>query len=144
MSQNGYSLGRDNTIAVILPDGTTLQLGKVTNFTAKQDVTDQKIKGMDGVTDHLKFYEGWSGSFSIERRGPDLDNYFAKLESNYYAGVDEPPATMQQTIVEPNGQVSQFRFERTLLKYDDAGDFAGDKSVHQKVSFLATKRIKQA
>ena len=144
MSQNGYTLGRDNTIAVILPDGTTLQMGKITNWTAKQDVSDQKIKGMDGVTDHLKFYEGWSGSFSIERRGPDLDNYFAKLESNYYAGVDEPPAIMQQTITEPNGQVSQFRFERVILKYDDAGDFSGDKSVHQKVSFLATKRVKQA
>jgi hypothetical protein len=144
MSQNGYTLGRDNTIAVILPDGTTLQMGKIINWTAKQDVSDQKIKGMDGVTDHLKFYEGWSGSFSIERRGPDLDNYFAKLESNYYAGVDEPPAIMQQTITEPNGQVSQFRFERVILKYDDAGDFSGDKSVHQKVSFLATKRVKQA
>jgi hypothetical protein len=144
MSQNGYSIGRDVTIVVILPDGSTLNLGKVTKWTAKQDSTDQKIKGLDGITDHLRFYEGWSGSFEMERLGPDLDQYFARLEANYYAGTDEPPATLQQTIVEPSGQVSQYRFERVLMKYDDAGDWAGDKSVTQKVSFLATRRTQQA
>ena len=143
MSQNGFSLGRDVTLAIILPSGSALSLGKVTKFTAKQDTTDQKIKGLDGVTDHLRFYEGWSGSFDMERRGPELDAYFAQLEANYYGGNDEPPATIQQTIVEPDGQVSQFRFERVLLKYDDSGDFAGDKSVHQKISFFASRRIAQ-
>ncbi len=144
MSQNGYSLGRDTTVAVILPDGSSLNLGKVTKFTSKQDTTDEKIKGIDGVTDHLKFYEGWTGSFDIQRRNPELDNYFARLEANYFAGVDEPPATIQQTIVEPNGQVSQFRFERVLLKYDDAGDFTAAKAVSQKISFMASRRIQQA
>ena len=143
MSQNGYSLGRDVTLAIILPDGDSLNMGKVTKFSSKQDTTDQKVKGIDGVTDHLRFYEGWSGSFEAERRSNDLDSYFAKLEANYHGGIDEPPATLQQTIVEPNGEVSQYRYERVLLKYDDAGDWAGDKSVHQKISFVATRRIKQ-
>lgn len=144
MSQNGYSLGRDVTLAIILPNGSSLQLGKITKWTAKQDTSDQKIKGIDGITDHLRFYEGWSGSFDVERRSPDLDVYFAALEANYYAGLDEQPATLQQTITEPNGQVSQYRFERVLLKYEDAGDWSGDKAVSQKVSFQATRRIKQA
>lgn len=144
MSQNGYSLGRDVTLAIILSNGSSLQLGKITKWTAKQDTSHQKIKGIDGITDHLRFYEGWSGSFDVERRSPDLDVYFAALEANYYAGLDEQPATLQQTITEPNGQVSQYRFERVLLKYDDAGDWSGDKAVSQKVSFQATRRIKQA
>ncbi len=144
MSQNGYSLGRDVTLTIILPNGSSLNLGKVTKFTSKQDSSDQKIKGIDGDTDHLRFYEGWSGSFESERRGPELDVYFARLEANYNAGTDEPPATLQQTIVEPSGQVSQYRYERVLLKYDDAGDWAGDKSVHQKISFVASRRIQQA
>lgn len=142
MSQNGYSLGRDVTLAIILPDGSSLHLGKVTKFSSKQDTSDQKIKGIDGITDHLRFHEGWSGSFEMERRGPELDEYFAKLEGNYHAGRDEPPATLQQTVSEPNGQVSQFRYERVLLKYDDAGDWSGDKSVHQKISFVASRRLK--
>jgi hypothetical protein len=144
MPQQGYSIGRDITLALILPSGDALRMGKITKWNAKPDLTDQKIKGMDGDTDHLRFYEGWSGSFDIERRGPELDSYFAQAERNYHAGADEPPATLQQTIVEPTGAVSQFRFERVLLKYDDAGDWQGDKSVSQKVSFMASRRIQQA
>ena len=144
MPQQGYSIGRDITLALILPDGSSLRLGKITKFNAKPDLSGQKIKGIDGQTDHLRFYEGWTGSFDIERRGGDLDAYFAAAERNYYAGADEPPATLQQTVNEPNGQVSQFRFERVLLKYDDAGDWQGDKSVSQKVSFEASRRIQQA
>jgi hypothetical protein len=143
MPQQGYSIGRDVTLAVILPDGTALRLNKVTGFTAKQDTSEQKITPLDGTSDHLRFYQGWSGSFKLERRGPELDNYFALLEANYHAGLDEPPASIQQTIVEPNGAVSQFRFERVLLKFDDPGDWSADKSVNQGVSFMAARRIKQ-
>ncbi len=144
MPQQGYSIGRDVTLAVILPGGAALRLGKVTKFTAKQDTTDQRIKPLDGSTDNLRFYDGWSGSFMLERRGPEMDNYFEQLERNYHAGADEPPATMQETIVEPDGSVSQFRFERVLLKFDDPGEWSADKSVSQSVSFMAGRRIKQA
>lgn len=98
MPQNGYSIGRDVTIAVILPDGTPLRLGKVTGFMAKQDTTDQRIKPLDGTTDNLRFYDGWSGNFKLERRGPELDNYFEQLERNYYAGADEPQATRSAPV----------------------------------------------
>jgi hypothetical protein len=74
MPQQGYSIGRDITLALILPSGDALRMGKVTKFTAKPDLTDQKIKGMDGDTDHLRFYEGWSGSFDIERRHAATDD----------------------------------------------------------------------
>ncbi|HEX7854444.1 MAG TPA: hypothetical protein VF503_12185 [Sphingobium sp.] len=144
MPQQGYSIGRDRSVAIILPTGSTLRLNKVTSFQSKQDTSEQKIKGLDGVTDHLRFYEGWSGTFKIERRGPELDVYFAQLEANFYAGADEPPAIMQETIKEPNGSVSQYRYERVLLKYDDAGTSEADKSVTQSISFLASRRIKQA
>lgn len=144
MSQQGYSVGRDVTVVAILPDGTTLRFGIVTGFDAKQDTTDQRIKRITGDNDHLRFYDGWSGSFKAERRGPELDTYFASLEANFYAGIDEPPCTIQQTIQEPDGSISQYRFERVLLKYDDPGSWAGDKSVSQSVSFMAARRIKQA
>lgn len=144
MPQQGFSIGRDCTLAVILPDGTPLRLGKVTGFSSKQDTTDQRIKSLDGTTDNLRFYDGWSGNFRLERRGPELDNYFEQLERNYHAGLDEPPASIQQTVVEPGGAVSQYRYERVLLKFDDPGEWSADKSVNQAVSFMAGRRIKQS
>lgn len=144
MSQSGYSIGRDTTVSVVLPDGTTLNFGKITGFDSKQSTSEQEIPGLDGVTDHLRFYKGWTGDFMAERRGSDLDAYFSQLEASYFAGRSEPYVTIQQTITEPNGQVSQFRFDNCVLKYDDAGSWAADKTVSQKVSFTASRRVKQA
>jgi hypothetical protein len=144
MPMNGYSVGRDVTLVLTLPTGATLPMGKVTKFSSKQDTTNQKIKGLDGITDNLRFFDGWTGSFELERRGPEIDRYFSDAESAFYAGNDEATATLHQTITEPNGSVSQFRFERVLLSYDDAGDAAGDKSISQKVGFVASRRIQQS
>ncbi|MFZ6727343.1 hypothetical protein ACO0K2_17765 [Undibacterium sp. MH2W] len=144
MSQAGYSLGKDVTLVIIKPDGSVLNIGKVTKFSSKQDDSTQKIKPLTGGTDHLRFFEGWNGSFDVERQGPDLDQYFAQLESNFYAGIQELPVTLQQTIVEPSGAVSQYQYVDAILQYADAGDWAADKSVSQKLNFMAARRIQQA
>lgn len=144
MPMNGYSIGRDVTITITLPDGTALDLGKLTKFTSKQEADNQDIKALDGQKDRLRFFGGWTGSFEAERRGPEVDAYFAQLEANYYAGNDEPPATITETILEPSGAVSQFRYERVVLSYDDAGDKQGDKSISHKISFFARRRVQQA
>lgn len=144
MSQQGYSIGRDSTIVVILPDGSQLRLGKVLSFDAKEVTSDDTIKGLDGVIDRLRFYEGWTGSIKMNRRSRDLDDYFATLEANYWAGQGENAATIQQTITEPDGSISQWRYERVLLKYEEPGEWAADKAVAQALSFVAAKRVRQA
>lgn len=144
MPQQGQSIGRDTTVTIIIPSGVPLSLGTVTSFTSKPDTSTQKIKGLNGNIINLRFPEGWSGSWSMERTDPLLDEYFAALEAAYYAGADETPAIIQQTIAEPDGSVSQYRYERALLNYDDAGEWGADKSVTQKLSFMAARRIQQA
>ena len=141
MPSVGYSVGRDITIVITLPGGQPLRLGKVTSFTAKQDTTEDRKKLLDGTTDTLRFFDGWSGSIKMERSGPSLDDYFGQLEANYFAGDDEQPATMRVLIQEPNGSISTYRFQRVILKFDDAGDWAADKSVSQSLSFTAARRI---
>jgi hypothetical protein len=140
----GYSIGRDVSVVVTLPDGTNLSLGKVISFDAKQSTSMTTIKGIDGVIDNLRFFEGWTGSIKTERRDPTLDAYFAGLESNYYAGLSEQYCQIQQTISEPDGSISQYRYERVLLEYAEAGAFEADKSVSQTLNFKAARRIKQA
>lgn len=143
MPVNGFSVGRDISLDIIGPSGP-LRFNLITDFTAKPDVTDQKVKGLDGITRHVRFPDGWTGSLSIERQDSTVDDYFADLEANYYAGLNEHPLTITETITEVSGAVSQYRFLGVLLKLDDAGDYAGDKTVKQKVSFMAQRRIKVA
>ncbi|PLT18740.1 hypothetical protein [Ralstonia mannitolilytica] len=141
MPIQGYSVGRDYTLVLQTSTGP-LQLNKITSFKSKQEVTDVRVKRLDGITDHVRFFDGWSGSFDIERQDASADNYFAQLEANYYAGLNEQAAQIYETIQEANGAVSQFRYDGVLMTLDDAGNRAGDATVKQSIKFVASRRIK--
>lgn len=143
MPLNGYSVGRDISLDIIGPTGP-LRFSLITNFTSKPDTTDIKIKGLDGITRHARFPDGWSGSFDITRADSTLDDYFSQVEANYYAGLNERPLTITETISEASGAVTQYRYTGVLLKLDDAGSWSGDQVVKQKVSFMADTRVKVA
>jgi hypothetical protein len=141
MPLNSYTVGRDIALNIIGPAGP-LSFSQIVGFQSKPDTTDQKIKGLDGITRHLRFPDGWSGTFDLERQDSALDDYWAQLENNYYAGVNELPITITETIQEVSGAISQYRYLQVLLTIDDAGSFAGDKSVKQKMKFVAARRVK--
>ena len=141
MSLNGYTVGRDIALDVIGAQGP-LRFNQIISFMSKPDTTDQKIKGLDGITRHLRFPDGWSGSFEIERQDSTVDDYFTQIEANYYAGLNEIPVTVTETITEVNGSVSQYRYLQVILVLEDAGTYKGDASVHQKVRFMSARRVK--
>ena len=143
MPLNGYTIGRDITLTIVTASGP-LSLNQITGFQSKQDTLEQKIKGLDGITRYLRFYDAWSGSFTLERQDSTLDDYFSQLESNYYAGLSELGASLTETIQEVSGAITRYRYLQLLLKYDDAGEYRGDKSVMQRLSFIASRRIKLA
>ncbi|CCD29932.1 conserved hypothetical protein [Candidatus Glomeribacter gigasporarum BEG34] len=141
MPINGLSVGRDITLDLITPNGP-LRLNVITKFTSKPDVVDEKIKPLNRAPIHLRFPDGWSGSFEIERDSDALDRHFARAEDDYYLGVNESPCTITETIIEPNDAISQYRYEGVLLKLEDAGEWEDTKSVKQKLSFVASRRKK--
>lgn len=139
MPQNGYSVGRDISLNVMTPNGQ-LVINKITGFNSKQETSKQKVKRLDGITDSLRFFDGWNGSFDVERSDSIVEDYFIQLEANYFAGLNEQPATIMETITNPDGSVSQYRYERVILSLDDAGSWKGDSSVKIKVSFEAARK----
>ncbi|MGH8220886.1 MAG: hypothetical protein ACREUT_20315 [Steroidobacteraceae bacterium] len=140
MPLNGYSIGRDLTLNVVTANGV-LQITGLTSFKAKQETTEETIKRLDGVIDRLRFYEGWTGTFMLERRDSTVDRYFCQLESDFFSGLTEGEVTITETITERNGALSQFRYRRVLLKLDDAGAWEGDKSVKRTMSFIASRKL---
>lgn len=143
MPQNGYSIGRDITLNVVTATGV-LPLSGITSFKSKQETTDEKVKQIDGVVDNLRFFEGWTGTFMVERKDATLDQYFCQIEADYYSGIQEGEVTITETITEQNGAISQYRYRRVLLKFDDAGEWAGDKSVKRTMSFIASRKLRIA
>lgn len=144
MPINNFNVGKDVTLNVITPQTGPLNIALLTRFTSKQETIETQIKGLDGITRHVRFFNGWNGSFGVERQNSALDDYFALLESNYYSGVNEQGASITETIIENAGNVTQFRYIGVLLKFDDAGDKAGDATIKQSMSFIATRRLKIA
>lgn len=139
MPQNGYSVGRDISLNVTTANGP-LTINKITGFSTKQEATKSKVKRLDGTTETLRFFDGWSGSFDIERSDSIVEDYFIKLEASYFAGTNEVPGTILETITNPDGSTSQYRYENVILTLDNAGDWKGDASIKIKVSFEASRK----
>lgn len=141
MPVGGYSVGKDVSLDVFTTVGV-IRFSTVTGFDSKQMTTKHTVKGLDGENRFLEIPEGWDGSITIERADDQLDAYIAQLESAYYAGLGIQPSQITETITNPDGSISVYRFTKVMFKYDDAGAWAGDKAVTQKLSWCASKRIK--
>lgn len=139
MPQGKFNVGRDVTLKIVTTVGS-LDLSNLTSFKSKLDETVQKIVLVNGKTKHLRFLEGWSGSFDLERSSAQIDAYFSLLELNQKLGIREPPASITETVQEVNGSVSQFRYKGVILSYQDAGEVAGNKSIKQSLNFVAEER----
>jgi hypothetical protein len=143
MAVNGYVVGRDVTLDITTQAGI-LRPSIRTNFGAKQETAAIQVKRADGVVDFLELPGGWSGSFDYERQDSTLDDFFASLEDTYYSGGNLGAVQITETIQEAAGNVTQYRYDGVVLKYDDAGPREGDKTIKQKISFKASRRRKVA
>lgn len=141
MPVNNYSIGKDISYSVVTPTGTLTLNGK-TDYSIKPLFTDLKHKGLDGITSHGVIPDGWQIDLKFDRTDPNVDNYFAQLEANYFNGVNQQGGTIFENIVEKDGSITQFRYTNVILKYDNAGDWKGDSLIPISVSAMASRRIK--
>lgn len=141
MPINSYSIGKDISYSVVTPSGTLTLNGK-TDYSIKPMFTDLRHKGLDGINVNGFIPDGWQIELRFDRADPNVDNYFAQLEADYFAGVNQQGGTIYETIVEKDGSVSQYRYTNVILKYDNAGDWKGDSLVQISVTAMASRRIK--
>lgn len=143
MPMNGFTVGRDISLQIFGQNGNVVaNFALNTSFDAKQKTVKIQSKGIDGVIRHLELPDGWSGSLTFDRRDSNIDDYFAQLESNYYAGVNIGAAQITQTITEVNGGTTQYRYTGVMLCLEEAGKYAGENLVSQTVSWVSSKRLK--
>lgn len=140
MPVNGFTVGRDVTVDLVI-GGENVRFSLITGFTSKPKYAENTIEGLDGLDRHLVEPAGWEGDMDFERQGPELDSYFARIEAAFFAGLDLPSGTITETIQEPNGSVSQFRYEMVVLMLESAGDKKGKETVKQKVAWKASRRV---
>src|SRR6185312_11460079 len=108
MPTYNFSVGRDVSVTVVTSYGT-LTFNGLTDFSADPMTTDLKSKGIDGTPRFGFIPDGWKGSFKLDRLDPTVDNYWAQVESDYYAGKNIQAGTISEIITEADGSVTQWQ-----------------------------------
>jgi hypothetical protein len=143
MSAANQSIGKDIRVVITTATGNlNIPTAAITKFDAQPVTADEKRTGLDGEARHVIFHNGWKGGFEIDRFDSTLDDYWATAEANYYNGVNTAYGFIQETIQEPNGGISQYRYEKVVYKVTDIGAREGDKVVKMKLEFMASRRLK--
>src|ERR1700761_1323633 len=142
MPTGNFSTGKDLSL-IIQTDQGPLQI-QLTDFNAKPKTGSIESTQITGETLHAYTPRGWDLSFKLDRFDTTVDDFWAIFEANYYAGVNQIPGTIYQTIKEADGSISQWQFNKVVIKVDDPGSYAGDKKVDQSLSGFATQRVRVA
>jgi hypothetical protein len=143
MPINGISVGKD-VVLTFNDNNGQIVTNRIKMFSSKQKISNRETAALDGINRHVNIPMGWEGSFEMERTSSVVDDYFANLENNYYAGGNLPTITLTETITEPNGGTSQYQYLGVVINLDSAGDWKAEDYITQKINFSAQQRKKVA
>lgn len=141
MPINGLNVGRDVSIVINTPQGVQ-RFSYITSFKCDPVTGDLKTTGLDGRTRHGIVHEGWEGEIDFDRDDPSFDTFWADVEDAYHSGLDQLAGTISETIVEPGGGISQYRYDNVTFKMKSLGDKKGNDHIKGKMGFFAERRIK--
>jgi len=141
MSIGPFNTGRDVVLDVMTPTGPLRLPTTVTGWEAKPKYKPIESIAINGENNHANIPIGWTGTIELDRTDSSVDDFFATLEANYYAGINIGYATITETKSESNGQVKQWRYTKVSLRLEEAGKFVGDDRVQVKIGFDASRKI---
>lgn len=143
MPVNDFNVGRDITFDIFDPNtGGIIEFKTITGFERKQETSEVKVKGIDGIVRYGYLPDGWSFSLELARAGTEIDDYFTQLENLYYGGKNVLSGQITETVTEIDGNISQYVYERVVMHLSDAGAVKGDAEVKMKIEGKASRRRK--
>lgn len=141
MPVNSFNVGRDVSFNIYDTNSQSIvSFSIVTGIDRKAEMSEVKVKGIDGIVRHAFIPDGWRGTIEVDRADASVDNWFAYLEELYFSGRNVLGGNIQETITEVDGSISQWIYDRVAFKLTDAGAFKGDSAVKMKIEFAGSRR----
>ncbi len=143
MPINGQSVGKDFRID-ILYGGRALNISgnAITRFAPKPINEVEKRRPIDGKSRFAVHNQDWTIDVELDRLDSGIDDFWASMEEAYHNGVTTLSGTVTETILEPDGGVSEFRYEGCVFNVTDIGDRTADQIVKMKLEIMASRRRK--
>lgn len=134
MAAAGYSVGRDLTMVVVNQvTGAAVKWATLCKADFRQMTKQLEWKPLNGNIAFADLPGGWEVNLELDRSDGSVQDYFVLDENNYLSGGTTTTFYLQETITNPDGSVSQYRYINGAMKLSNAGSFAMDDKVSLKV-----------
>lgn len=146
MPVNGYTVGRDVTVTMTGPGGTTVVIPAtaITNFDAKPHMRKEWSRPLNVPPQPIYIPDGWTGVIEVDRTDATLDTFQATLEDAFWNGKNTLSGMILQTVTEDDGSVTQYQYESVLYWVDNPGNYRAEGRVTQHIEFCSSRRTRIA
>jgi hypothetical protein len=139
---NGFTVGRDISVTVAGPGGTTIIIPStaVTHFEKRPLRREDWSRPLNVPPIPLYQPDGWRGNIGVDRQDQTLDTFQAGIEAQFWAGQNTASGTILETITEVNGSTTQYRYDNVMFWLEDPGPGTADRRVQQRLEWCAGTR----
>ena len=142
MATQTFTVGSDATAVLIGPDGTRIDMPKLTKITVKPMYDKVKITPLNTPPEQRELPAGHDVTLGFERVDGTVEAYFSQIESSYWSGGTAAGGTgstgaLFVYISNYDGSQTTRNYQKLSLSFDDSGDFSGPKSVPQQITGFA-------
>jgi hypothetical protein len=140
-----FTVGRDCSAVLISPYGTQITLVLGTQITSKPEYKVAKSDPLNSPPIERALPAGHRLTFSYDRTGPQIDQLFAQIEANWWAGGTPDGGTNASGSVyiyvnEPTGGTTTYNYAGVTFSQTDSGTITQENPVKGELTAFAQTR----
>lgn len=140
-SATSFNIGKNLTVVVIGPHGR-VEIAHLTDFDAKQDTHEIVVDRLNGPALTREVPRRWTGVIGFDRGNSVVDDFFVRLENDFWNGLAIAPGTIYEYIAELDGSTSTYQFDSVTFKFTNPGNWKLMSAVNMQIGFSASRRRK--
>lgn len=135
MPSNGYSVGRDGYLSVVL-NGQVQPWQVRTKFSYEVENKIAESYQVDtGLTVPVPVAPKGSGTIHYDRMNSQFERYFSQFFANWQAGLNILSLTLKFRVTEPSGATTRYTFEQVAFGKLNAGVWELEDLVRMDCTF---------
>ena len=135
MPSNGYSVGRDGYLSVVL-NGQVQPWQVRTRFSYEVENKIAESYQVDtGLTVPVPVAPKGSGTIHYDRMNSQFERYFSQFFANWQAGLNILSLTLKFRVTEPSGTTTRYTFEQVAFAKLNAGVWELEDLVRMDCTF---------